>query len=346
MCAALPTYDDVVAAASRLAGHAWRTPVLRSPAMDAWVGAELHFKCENLQRTGAFKFRGAFNALARFDAGQRRRGAVAFSGGNHAQGIALAGQVLGIPVVVVMPRDAAASKVEATRACGAQVVLYDRQVDDREAITRRLAEERGMTLIPPYDHADVIAGQGTVTRELLEETGPLDALFVCQGGGGLLGGAVLVKQQLSPGCLLYGVEPQAGNHGQQSLRRGAIVHIEPPDTIADGARAQHLGALTFGLIHHGVTDILAVPDHTLRECMRMFAQAMKLVVEPTGCLGLAAARYAGLPLQGKRVGIIISGGNVDLARYAALLSVDECLGNEAAAGPASAARLQLNGISS
>lgn len=165
-------------------------------------------------------------------------------------------------------------------------------------------------------------------------------------GRGLLGGAVLVKQQLSPGCLLYGVEPQAGNHGQQSLRRGAIVHIEPPDTIADGARAQHLGALTFGLIHRGVTDIVAVPDHTLRECMRMFAQAMKLVVEPTGCLGLAGARYAGLPLQGKRVGIIISGGNVDLARYAALLSVDECLGSEAAAGPASAARLQLNGISS
>ncbi|WP_159070756.1 pyridoxal-phosphate dependent enzyme, partial [Achromobacter xylosoxidans] len=207
----LPDFEDVVAAADRLAGHAVRTPVLRSAAMDAWVGAELHFKCENLQRTGAFKFRGAFNALARLDAGQRRRGAVAFSGGNHAQGIALAGRMLDIPVTVVMPRDAAASKMEATRACGARIVLYDRRADDREAIARRLSESDGLTLVPPYDHADVIAGQGTATLELLQETGPLDALLLPQGGGGLLAGAILAAGRLAPQCQVYGSEPEAGD---------------------------------------------------------------------------------------------------------------------------------------
>ncbi|MFY2596575.1 threo-3-hydroxy-L-aspartate ammonia-lyase [Achromobacter xylosoxidans] len=325
----LPDFEDVVAAADRLAGHALRTPVLRSAAMDAWVGAELHFKCENLQRTGAFKFRGAFNALARLDAGQRRRGAVAFSGGNHAQGIALAGRMLDIPVTVVMPRDAAASKMEATRACGARIVLYDRHADDREAIARRLSESDGLTLVPPYDHADVIAGQGTATLELLQETGPLDALLLPQGGGGLLAGAILAAGRLAPQCQVYGSEPEAGDHGRQSLRRGAVVHIAPPETIADGARAQHLGALTFALIRDGAAGIVAVPDRALIEAMRMFAQAMKLVVEPTACLGLAAARHGGLPLRGKRVGVVVTGGNVDLPRYLALLGAADSDGMDA-----------------
>ncbi|MBA9939006.1 threo-3-hydroxy-L-aspartate ammonia-lyase [Ralstonia insidiosa] len=315
----LPDWSDVEAANARLAGHALRTPVLRSPEMDAWVGAQVYFKCENLQRTGAFKFRGAFNALARFDAGQRKRGAVAFSGGNHALGMALAGQILGIPVTVVMPHDAQASKVDAARRCGAQIVFYDRRTDDREAITRALSEAHGLTLIPPYDHADVIAGQATVTRELIEEVGPLEAIFASQGGGGLLGGATLVTAALAPACKVYGAEPGAGNHGRQSLQAGHIVHIDPPDTIADGARAQHLGALTFALLQRGVTEIVSVEDAMLVACMRRFAQAMKLVVEPTACLGLAAARYAGLPIKGTRIGVIVTGGNIDLPRYLRLL---------------------------
>lgn len=315
----LPDWADVVAASERLAGHALRTPVLRSPAMDAWVGAQVVFKCENLQRTGAFKFRGAFNALARFDAGQRQRGAVAFSGGNHALGMALAGQILRIPVTVVMAHDAQATKVDAARHCGARIVFYDRRTDDREAIARELSETQGLTLIPPYNHADVIAGQATVTRELIEEAGPLDAVFASQGGGGLLGGATLVAAALAPDCRVVGAEPVAGNHGRQSLRAGRIVHIDPPDTIADGARAQHLGVLNFALLQRGVTDIVSVEDAMLVECMRRFAQDMKLVVEPTGCLGLAAARYGGLPIQGARVGVIVTGGNIDLPRYLDLL---------------------------
>jgi len=316
----LPTYDDVVAAAARLHGHAHRTPVLRSRTADALLGAEVMFKCESFQRSGSFKFRGAFSALSRFTNAQRRAGVITFSSGNHAQAIALSAQLLGVPATIVMPHDSPAIKLAATRGYGAEVVIYDRFTEDREAIGRRLASERGLTLIPPYDHADVIAGQGTATKELIEEVGPLDYLFVCMGGGGLVSGAALSARALSPGCKVYGVEPEAGNDGQQSFRSGAIVHIATPQTIADGAQTQHLGELTFAIIRRELADVLTAPDAQLVEAMRFFAERLKVVIEPTGCLGFAAARHAGVPIAGSRVGIIVSGGNVDLARYATLLS--------------------------
>ena len=326
----LPTYADVVAASERIAGVAHRTPVMTSRTANSELGAEVFFKCENLQRMGAFKFRGAYNALAKFDAGQRRAGVVAFSSGNHAQGIALSAQLTGIPATIVMPHDAPPSKIAATRGYGAEVVLYDRYTQDREQIGRDLAQQRGLTLIPPYDHADVIAGQGTAAKELFEEVGPLDTLFVCLGGGGLLSGSALSTRALSPATKLYGVEPEAGNDGQQSFRSGSIVHIDTPKTIADGAQTQHLGNLTFPIIRRDVDDIVTVSDEQLRAEMRFFAARMKLVVEPTGCLGLAAARAMKEQLQGQRVGIIISGGNVDVTRYAELLA--EQLKNDTVSG--------------
>jgi len=316
----LPTYDDVIAAAARLQGHAHRTPVLRSQTADERWGARFFFKCENFQRMGAFKFRGAFNALSKFDAAQRRGGVIAFSSGNHAQAIALSARLLSMPAVIVMPKDAPAAKVAATKGYGAEVVMYDRFTEDREALTKRLAQERGMTMIPPYDHPDVLAGQGTAVKELIEETGPLDQLFVCLGGGGLLSGSALSARALAPDCKVYGVEPEAGNDGQQSLRAGKIVHIDTPKTIADGAQTQHLGEYTFGIIRRDVDDIFTVTDAQLVDAMRFFAERMKTVVEPTGCLAFAGAIAAGKAIAGQRVGIVVSGGNVDLARYAALLA--------------------------
>jgi threonine dehydratase len=316
----LPTFDDVAAAARRIEGHAHRTPVLRSRTADEELGAQLFFKCENLQRIGAFKFRGAFNALAKFDEQQRRGGVVAFSSGNHAQAIALAARILGMPATIVMPHDAPAAKVAATKGYGGQVVIYDRYKDDREQIGRELAQKHGMTLIPPYDHPDVMAGQGTAAMELFEETGPLDALFVPLGGGGLLSGTALATRALAPQCKLYGVEPEAGNDGQQSFRSGSIVHIDTPSTIADGAQTQHLGQHTFAVIRRDVDDVLTASDAQLVEAMRFFATRMKLVVEPTGCLGFAAAREMKAQLRGLRVGVLISGGNVDVERLGALLA--------------------------
>ncbi|MGZ5129711.1 MAG: threo-3-hydroxy-L-aspartate ammonia-lyase [Caldimonas sp.] len=316
----LPSYDDVAAAAVRIAPAANRTPVFTSRTADAEVGARLFFKCENFQRMGAFKFRGAFNALSRFDAAQRRTGVVAFSSGNHAQAIALAARILGMPATIVMPHDAPAAKVAATRGYGGEVVVYDRYREDREAIGKRLAEERGLTLIPPYDHADVIAGQGTAAKELIEETGPLDALFVCLGGGGLLSGSALASRALAPGCKVYGVEPEAGDDGRQSFRSGRIVRIETPKTIADGAQTQSLGRITFEIIRRDVDDVFTASDAELVDCMRFFAERMKMIVEPTGCLGFAAARRMADTLRGQWVGIIVSGGNVDLARFAALVA--------------------------
>ncbi|MBU2274114.1 MAG: threo-3-hydroxy-L-aspartate ammonia-lyase [Gammaproteobacteria bacterium] len=316
----LPTYDDVVAAAGRIAGHAHRTPVLTSRILDDEMGAQVFFKCENLQRMGAFKFRGAFNALAKFDATQRKAGVIAFSSGNHAQGIALAARELGMPATIVMPQDAPIAKVAATQGYGANVVFYDRYTQDREQITRDLAARNGLTLIPPYDHADVLAGQGTAAKELFEEVGELDAFFVCLGGGGLLSGSALSTRALSPRCKLYGVEPEAGNDGQQSFRSGSIVHIDTPQTIADGAQTQHLGQITFPIIRRDVDDILTVSDAQLVDAMRFFATRMKLVVEPTGCLGFAAARARAAELKGKKVGVLISGGNVDMERFCNLLA--------------------------
>jgi threonine dehydratase len=315
-----PTFDDVVAAAKRIDGHALRTPVLTSRTINEAMGAEVFFKAENLQRMGAFKFRGAFNALSRFDERQRRAGVVAFSSGNHAQAIALSARILGIPATIVMPEDAPAAKVAATKGYGGTVVTYNRYTEDREAIGRRLAEEQGLTLIPPYDHPDVIAGQGTAAKELFEEIGAVDAMFVPLGGGGLLSGTALATRAMSPNAKLYGVEPEAGNDGQQSFRGGEIVHIDTPKTIADGAQTQHLGQHTFAIIRREVDDILTASDAELIDGMRFFAERMKTVVEPTGVLGFAAARNLKAQLQGKRVGIVLSGGNVDIVRFAQLLA--------------------------
>ncbi|MEQ9904845.1 threo-3-hydroxy-L-aspartate ammonia-lyase [Pectobacterium aroidearum] len=316
----LPTFDDVVAAAERIAGYANKTPVMTSRTVNDVFGAEVFFKCENFQRMGAFKFRGAMNALLQFSDEQKAAGVVTFSSGNHAQAIALSAKLLGIPATIVMPHDAPAAKVAATRGYGGNVVEYNRYTEDREQIGRDLAEKHGLTLIPPYDHPHVIAGQGTAAKELLEETGELDALFVCLGGGGLLSGSALSARQLSPHCKIYGVEPLAGNDGQQSFRSGSIVHIDTPNTIADGAQTQHLGNHTFPLIRQNVDDILTVTDDDLIDAMRFYAERMKIVVEPTGCLSFAAARNLRESLRGKRIGIIISGGNVDISRYGAFLT--------------------------
>ena len=322
------SYADIAAAAARLKGVAHRTPVMRSRFFDEATGAHVFFKCENLQRMGAFKFRGAYNALAQFSAAQREAGVIAFSSGNHAQAIALSARLLGMPSVIVMPQDSPAAKLAATRGYqqgqrGSEVVLYDRYTEDREAIGRRLAAERGMTLIPPYDHPHVMAGQGTAAAELIEETangGPLDLLLVCVGGGGLISGCAVAAHHLSPGVEVVGIEPEAGNDTQQSLARGEIVHIETPRTIADGAQTQHSGTLTFPVIQRLVRRIETVSDAQLVQSMRFFAERMKLVVEPTGCLGAAALQHGVVKAPGRRVGVIISGGNVDLPRYASLLA--------------------------
>ena len=326
-------FNDVAAAAQRLAGHAHLTPVLTSRTADERTGARVFFKGENFQRMGAFKFRGAFNALAKFSPAQRQRGVIAFSSGNHAQATALAARILGMPSVIVMPQDAPAAKLAATRGYqagqpGSEVVLYDRYTEDREAIGRRLAQERGMTLVPPYDNPDVMSGQGTAALELVQQVaeldgGGLDALLVCVGGGGLISGCAVAATHLLPGIEVWGVEPEAGNDTQRSLAEGRIVHIDTPKTIADGAQTQHSGTLTFPVIQQLVRGIVTVSDAQLVDAMRFFAERMKIVVEPTGCLGAAAllSRVAGLPdLRGRRVGVILSGGNVDVRRYAELLA--------------------------
>ena len=316
----LPTFADVVAAARRLEGHAHSTPVLRSSTLDTRLQAQVFFKCENFQRMGAFKFRGAFNALSRFDAARRLAGAIAFSSGNHGQAIALSARLLGIPAVILMPTDAPQAKIDATRGYGGgEVILFDRFKQDREVLTREIAVQRGMTLIPPFDHPDVIAGQGTAAKELFEEVGELDYLFACMGGGGLLSGCALSAHALSPNCKVIGVEPEAGNDGQQSFRSGAIVRIATPKTIADGAQTQSLGEITFAIIRRDVYDVLTATDAQLVEAMRFYGERMKMVVEPTGCLSLAAVCHGGVALQGKRVGVIVSGGNVDLSRFAQLV---------------------------
>jgi threonine dehydratase len=315
----LPTYADVVDAAERLRGNAHRTPVLTSRTANERTGAELFFKCENFQRMGAFKFRGAFNSIAQFSGEQRRSGVLTYSSGNHAQAIALSAKLLGVKSAIIMPHDAPASKVAATRGYGGEVITYNRYTESREELGRRLAQERGMTLIPPYDHPHVIAGQGTAAKELIEDVGRLDVLLVCLGGGGLLAGCALSARALNPGCAVIGVEPEAGNDGQQSFRKGEIVRIEVPDTIADGAMTTYLGAHNFAIIQKQVDDIVTVSDGQLVETMKFFAERMKMVVEPTGCLAAAAAMSGAVGITGKKVGVLISGGNVDLGVFARLV---------------------------
>jgi threo-3-hydroxy-L-aspartate ammonia-lyase len=318
-------FDDIAAAALRLQGVAHRTPVRNSRTVDERTGAKVFFKCENFQRMGAFKFRGAYNALAQFSAEQRKSGVIAFSSGNHAQAIALSARLLGMPSVIVMPMDSPAAKLTATRGYqlgqpGSEVILFDRYTEDREAIGRRIAAERGMTLIPPYDHPHVMAGQGTAALELIQDSGPLDTLLVCVGGGGLISGSAVAATHLLPGVDVYGVEPEAGDDTRQSLARGEIVHIPTPKTIADGAQTQHSGQLTFPVIQSLVRGILTVSDAQLISSMRFFAERMKMVVEPTGCLAAAALLEGVIDLRGRRVGVVVSGGNVDIGQYGAWLA--------------------------
>jgi len=315
------TYADVEDAARRLEGVAHRTPVATSSQFDALAGCEAYFKCENLQRMGAFKFRGAYNALAQLDEAARKRGVVAFSSGNHAQAVALAGRLLGVPATIVMPADAPAVKVAATKGYGAQVVFYDRaKGEDREAVAQRVSAEKGAAVIPPFDHRDVIAGQGTAVKELLEDVGPLDYLFVCCGGAGLLSGSAVAASHLSPGTRVVGVEPAAGDDAARSLRTRTLQRVEDPQTIADGARTQSLGALTFPLVLRYVHDIITVTDPQLVEAMRFLWERMKLVVEPTGALATAGVLARRADVRDRRVGIILSGGNVDLKAAAALFA--------------------------
>jgi len=314
------TYADIEAAAARIEGVAHRTPVATSTQFDALTGCEAYFKCENLQRMGAFKFRGAYNSLAKLTPEQRKKGVVAFSSGNHAQAVALAGKLLGVPAVIVMPKDAPSVKVAATRGYGAEVMLYDRAEESREKIAARLAAERGSLVLPPFDHPDVIAGQGTSAKELLEEVGSLDYLFVCTGGAGLLSGCAIAATHLSPGIKVIGVEPEAGNDVQQSFRAKKIVSIGVPDTIADGARTQAPSTLTLSLVLEHVHDIVTVTDAQLVDAMRFLWERMKLIVEPTGALAAAAVLDQPDIVRVKRVGTILSGGNADLSSFSKLLA--------------------------
>lgn len=304
------TWEDVKAASKRIEGVAHRTPVLTSTTLDEQTNAQIFFKAENLQRMGAFKFRGAYNAISQFTPEQIERGVIAFSSGNHAQAIALAAKLLGAKATIVMPQDAPPNKLAATRGYGAEVVLYDRYSEDREAIGNAIAEEQGGTIIPPFDHPHIIAGQGTAARELIEEVGDLDIVITPLGGGGLLAGTALATHALCPNANVYGVEPEAGNDGQQSFRRGEIVAISTPKTIADGAQTLALGKITFPIIQEHVADIVTATDEAILQAMRFLAYRMKTVVEPTACLALAAVQNGAIDISGKRVGIILSGGNV------------------------------------
>ncbi len=313
------SYADVAAAAERLAGHAHRTPVMTSRTVNARTGAEVFFKCENLQRMGAFKFRGAYNALAQLAAEERRRGVLTFSSGNHAQAVALAGRLLGIRTTIVMPEDAPAVKLAATRGYGGEVVTYDRNETTREALGAALARERGLTVIPPYDHPHVVAGQGTAAKELFEDMGALDALFVPCGGGGLLSGCAVAAAHLAPGCKVVGVEPEAADDATRSFRTKTLQTVHNPDTIADGVRTPSLGKITFPLVLAFVHDMMTVSDRELLDAMLYLWERMKLVVEPTGALAAAALFKGTHELRGKRVGVVISGGNVDLKAICRLI---------------------------
>jgi threonine dehydratase len=311
-----PEFKDVTQAASRLSGIAHHTPVLTSTFADNLCGAKLFFKCENFQRTGAFKFRGAYNAIASLSADQRVAGVVTYSSGNHAQALAHAGSLLSTKTTIIMPKDAPQLKVKATQGYGGDVLYYDRYTENREQIARKLAGEQGLTLIPPYDHPEVIAGQGTSAMELIESVGELDALYVPLGGGGLLAGSAIAARALLPNIRIIGVEPEAGNDGQQSMAAGKVVHIPVPRSIADGALVTHVGNHNFPILQDLVNEVVTVSDEQLILAMRFFAERMKIVVEPTGCLAAAAVMFSGKAFDRQRIGMILSGGNVDLNRFA------------------------------
>lgn len=319
MTNALPvTLDDVHSAAARIKGVAHRTPVLRSRTLDALVGAEVFVKCENFQRIGAFKFRGAYNAVSRLSPGQLAKGVAAYSSGNHAQAVALAARELGSSAVIVMPEDAPGSKREATAGYGAEIVTYDRYTGDRVAIGEALAAERGLTLIPPYEHPHVIAGQGTAALELIEEVGDLDALLVPIGGGGLIAGSATAAKGLLPGIRVIGVEPETGDDTKRSLEAGHRVSIPIPRTIADGQAAEIPGELTFSINKHLVDDVALVSEDDIRAGMRLAFERMKIVIEPSGATPLAALLNGRVRDVPSRIGLIVSGGNIDVRRFADL----------------------------
>jgi len=312
------SYEDVASAARLLAGRCHRTPVATSHTVDERVGARVFFKCENLQRAGAFKFRGAYNTLMRLSPEQKQKGVVAFSSGNHAQAIALAGRLLHIPALIVMPRNAPQVKSDATRGYGAEIVFYD-PGESREAIAARLAAERGLTVVPSFDHPHIVAGQGTATKELIEEVGPLDFLIVPCGGGGLLSGSAIAARHLSPSVTVVGVEPAAGDDATRSFRTRTLQTVSEPDTIADGARTSSLGTITFPLVLEYVNDMVTVTDDELLRSMFFLWERLKVVVEPTGALGAAAILENKLDVRGARVGIILSGGNADFRQLSRFL---------------------------
>ncbi|MCA2214938.1 pyridoxal-phosphate dependent enzyme [Jidongwangia harbinensis] len=315
------TLDDVRDAAARLAGVAHRTPVVRSRTLDELVGAEVFLKCENLQRIGAFKFRGAYNAVSRLSAEQLKRGIAAYSSGNHAQAVALAARELGSTAVIVMPEDTPRSKLDAVAGYGAEIVTYDRYTGDREALGRRLADERGMALIPPYEHPDVMAGQGTAALELLEEVDGLDALVVPVGGGGLMAGSATAAKGVRPGIRMVGVEPEQGDDTKRSLAAGRRVSIPVPRTIADGQAAPVPGELTFSVNVRLVDEIVLVSDEEIRAALRFAFDRLKVVLEPSGASGVAALLAGRLERPPARIGVILSGGNVGWRRFGELLAV-------------------------
>ncbi|MFM9873519.1 MAG: threo-3-hydroxy-L-aspartate ammonia-lyase [Fimbriimonadaceae bacterium] len=317
------TFEDIFAAHERIGPYIHRTPVQTSKTLDNRLGAEVFVKCENFQVTGSFKYRGATNAILQLSVEARRNGVLTFSSGNHAQALARAGQVHNVKVTVIMPENAPAIKKAATEGYGAEVILYKPDETSREALGREISESRGLTLVPPYDHPHVVAGQGTATKELFEEIGDLDQVYVCAGGGGLLSGSAIAANALAPHCKVFGVEPDAGDDICRSFRSGKLETVYNPDTIADGARTPSASELTFGIIKERVTDMLSVPDSVLLECMSFYAERMKMIVEPTGCLSLAGIWRNDRIIAGQRIGIIVSGGNVDLRELAGYWGSDE-----------------------
>jgi threonine dehydratase len=313
------TITDVQAAAKRLAGIAHRTPVLTSRTVNQRINSQVFFKCENFQRTGSFKFRGAYNALSQLSESQKQKGVLTFSSGNHAQAIALAGQLLNIPTTIVMPDVAPAVKQAATRGYGAEVILYNRQTN-REELAQTIAQERALTLIPPYDHPHIIAGQGTTALELIEEVGELDLLLVCCGGGGLLSGCAIASKALSPNCKVIGVEPQLADDATRSFHSKILHTVNNPNTIADGARTPSLGKITFPLVLHYVDDMVTVSEEAILRTMFFLWERLKIVVEPTGVLAAAALLEGIVTASEAKIGVIISGGNVDLAQIGKLFS--------------------------
>lgn len=317
------TFAQITEAAGRILPLAHRTPVMTSRLFDSACGREVFFKCENFQRGGSFKIRGAANLILSLNEIERKRGVVAFSSGNHAQAVAIAAEHIGAPATIVMPSDAPKSKLAATRSHGARVILYNRQTENREAIGKRISDETGAVLVPPFDHPMIVAGQGTATLELLADVERLDALVVCVGGGGLISGALIAAKEMHPRLKVFGVEPEAGNDFYLSHRAGERIEVPPPDTIADGLRTPKPGAVTFPIVHKLVEDIVLVSDDEIRQVMRFLLTRMKMLVEPSGAVAAAALFHGKVPGGLARTGAIVSGGNIDLDVLSAICGTDE-----------------------